>query len=58
MLGLRVEVRDHDGDYILADNSMYGLTLSIDDKKYDGYRREMLRDVITQVRLLNDLKAA
>ena len=35
---------------------MYGLTLSIDDKKYDGYRREMLRDVITQVRLLNDLK--
>ncbi|MDV0844429.1 MULTISPECIES: NgrC [Gammaproteobacteria] len=58
VLGLRVEVRDHDGDYILADNSMYGLTLSIDDKKYDGYRREMLRDVITQVRLLNDLKAA
>ncbi|MDU4190132.1 MULTISPECIES: NgrC [Aeromonas] len=58
VLGLRVEVRDRDGDYILADNSMYGLTLSIDDKKYDGYRREMLRDVITQVRLLNDLKAA
>ncbi|MND15799.1 hypothetical protein D3C80_60330 [compost metagenome] len=58
VLGLRVEVRDHDGDYILGDNSMYGLTLSTDDKKYDGYRREMLRDVITQVRLLNDLKAA
>ena len=58
VLGLRVEVRDHDGDYILGDSSMYGLTLSTDDKKYDGYRREMLRDVITQVRLLNDLKAA
>jgi len=58
VLGLRVEVRDYDGDYILGDNSMYGLTLSTDDKKYDGYRREMLRDVITQVRLLSGLKAA
>lgn len=57
VLGLRVEVLSREDEIVLGEQSMYGLTLGSDDKSYAGYRRELLRDAITQTRLLNQLEA-